>query len=190
VQIQILNITPSNPTGKNGKSYSKLEVAFKNLTFQGKVEGKQLMGFGATKPAHDALITAQPGEVYEIEIFKNDKGYNDWVNASKSIGAATAAGGSISPPTNSRPASTSATPSPKSTYETPEERAKKQIYIVRQSSLSNAIDLLSVGSKTRPDVKEVIAVASEFEAFVFGDKPADASFGDLDTMDDFPDMPQ
>lgn len=167
MQIQILTVTPSQKPSpkKPGTTYSALEVAFKNLTFQGKIEGKSLVGFGSNKPAYDALINAVPGEVYEITTVK-ENGYNTWTNATKGAAGASAAptgassGGSISRP--------SATTSPKSTYETPEERAKKQVYIVRQSSISNAIAVLSVGSKTRPDVKEVIDIASQLESYVFG----------------------
>jgi len=70
---------------------------------------------------------------------------------------------------NAAPTYTSAgtakpTTSPKSTYETPEERAKKQVYIVRQSSITAAI---GVGKK---NVADVIATAKEFEAYVFSDE--------------------
>lgn len=80
--------------------------------------------------------------------------------------------------------------SPKSTYETPEERAVKQIYIVRQSNIASAINLLSVGAKSAPPVDAVLEVAKQLEAHVFGStkeevKP-DMTFGDLDTMDDVP----
>ena len=53
---------------------------------------------------------------------------------------------------------------PKSTYETPEERAKKQVYIVRQSSITAALTML--GSKAK-DVATVIEVAKQFEDYVF-----------------------
>jgi hypothetical protein len=82
--------------------------------------------------------------------------------------------------------------SPKSTYETPEERAKKQIYIVRQSSIGSAIDMLSVGSKSPPKVDEVIAVAKQFEEYVFNMFPSSEvtdTFGDLEKPTDFDDVP-
>lgn len=123
------------------------------------------MGFGATKPAHDVLILAQSGETFEVEVKKNDNGYNDWISAVKSNGAASSA------PVNSRPAGgqsqTAATPAPRSNYETPEERAKKQVYIVRQSSISAAISTLAIGAKSKPDPKEVIEVAKQYESYVF-----------------------
>ena len=81
--------------------------------------------------------------------------------------------------------------SPKSTYETPEERAKRQVLIVRQSSLSSAIELLKTDKKS-PTVPEVLQVAKQFEAYVFGN---DDPFGleskepvnKLPTVDDLED---
>jgi hypothetical protein len=66
-----------------------------------------------------------------------------------------------------------ATPSPKSTYETPEERAKKQVYIVKQSSLSNAIALLNADGKNtitggkKYTKEDVFALAQELTDWVF-----------------------
>lgn len=58
--------------------------------------------------------------------------------------------------------------SPKSTYETPEERAKKQIYIVRQSSITASIVYLDLLKATKVDPLDVIQHAKVFEAYVFG----------------------
>jgi hypothetical protein len=57
-------------------------------------------------------------------------------------------------------------PSPKSTYETPEERAARQVLIVRQSSISSAVEF-AVAHKVK-DPQEVIAIAKQFEDYVFG----------------------
>lgn len=72
-----------------------------------------------------------------------------------------------------------------STYETPEERAKKQVYIVRQSSLSNALTALAIGAKTPPKPDEVIELARKYEDYVFG-KTSLPPIPD----ESFPDMPQ
>lgn len=162
------------------------------MTFQGKVEGRKLVGFGEGKAAYDVLLNAQPGDVYEITVVKNGA-YNNWTNAVKATAGATPvaspAGGTINgASTTARPAYTPAT---KSTYETPEERAKKQIYIVRQSSISNAIANLSVGAKAPPKGDEVLSLAKSFEEYVFGDvvdvvDKGPEGFKDLDTMDDIP----
>jgi len=55
-----------------------------------------------------------------------------------------------------------------SNYETPTERAKRQVYIVRQSSLSNAIALMAARSPkgAEVNVESVIEVAKQFEEYV------------------------
>lgn len=74
--------------------------------------------------------------------------------------------------------------SPKSTYETPEERAARQVMIVRQSSISSAINMLGI-SKKSISTDEVIAVAKEFEAYVMGkEEVGHPSFDDME--DDMP----
>lgn len=175
INITLLSVQITTvPTAKG--SYQVADVAYKNNTFQGKVEGKKVMSFGATAESFKSLAQAQPGQTYEVQIVKNDKGYNDWV----SMAAAGAA--SASAPQKASPSS--ATPAPKNTYETPEERAKRQISIVRQSSLSNAIATLSVGAKkVEPD--DVIAVAKKYESFVNGTVDV-AVAGGLTGFDDVP----
>lgn len=82
----------------------------------------------------------------------------------------------------------------KSSYPTDEERAKTQVYIVRQSNITAAINLLSVGSKTPPKLEDVISTAKVFENHVFGTsndplddtKPAVAAGHEFDDLDDMP----
>lgn len=160
MNITILSVQSITAQGAKGP-YQTLEVAFKNNTF-GKVESKKVMPFGAQKAVFDALANAQTGSTFDITVVKNDKGYNDWTAAKQAVP------GSI----NNATAVTSAKPTAgnavqvKSTYETPEERAKKQVYIIRQSSLSAAIGSLSVGAKSALKSSDVIAVAEEYYAWV------------------------
>jgi len=75
------------------------------------------------------------------------------------------------------------TPNPN---ETPEERAKKQVYIVRQSSLSNAISMLASNSvvlKKGFTTQDAIETARQFEAYVFGNDPIK---GLMEMEDDVP----
>jgi hypothetical protein len=170
----------TKPTAKG--SYQVADVAYKNNTFQGKVEGKKVMSFGASAQAFKVLAIAQPGETYEVTIVKNDKGYNDWTNLQKVDGAA--APQQQAAPAASKPGSV-ANASPRSTYETPEERAAKQVYIVRQSSIASAIAALSVGSKTAVKKEDVLTLAKDFESYVFGKAVAD---GGATGFDDIPDL--
>ena len=181
MNITILSVTIATvPTAKG--SYQVADVAYKNNTFQGKVEGKKVMSFGATANGFKALSTAQPGETYEVEVVKNDKGYNDWVSMQK---AGVGVGG---PQTGQTPqgiqGKTGASTTPRSTYETPEERAAKQVFIVRQSSLATAERMLSVGAKAPVKVEDVLTVAQKLEAYVFA-KP---KLGGESGFDDVPDF--
>lgn len=174
MNITILNVTvETKPTAKG--SYQVADVAYKNNSFQDKVEGKKVMSFGATAEAFKVLAIAQPGEKYSVNVVKNDKGYNDWVSMSKGVVEQAPATSTTSP----GGFKSSATASPRNTYETPEERALKQVYIVRQSSVANAITLLLAGAKTPPAVDTVIATAKQFETYVF-----DKGTG----FDDIPDL--
>lgn len=74
-------------------------------------------------------------------------------------------GGSVPQP------STPATPTPaasKGTWETAEERAKKQVMIVRQSSISAAINMFQHKSYDKISIVEadIVKVAKFFEAYV------------------------
>lgn len=166
MNITILSVQSTTQTSKAGKPYQQLEVAFKNNTF-GKIESKKLMPFGANKAAFDALANAAVGSVFEVTVVKNDAGYNDWTACVQ------AAPGSIN-----NAAVTPAKPTAgnqvqvKSTYETPEERAKKQVYIIRQSSLSSAISMLTPGAKSPIKLSEVTDVADELFAWVMQDPSA------------------
>jgi len=116
------------------------------------------MSFGNAAGVFARLTSAKPGDAFEIKSEKNDKGYWDW------IGIDNAGATSV---TAAKPAGNA---TPKSTYETAEERANRQVLIVRQSSLSNAIEYYKLNSKIFPTIEQVTELASYFEDFVFGKK--------------------
>jgi dihydroxyacetone kinase-like predicted kinase len=173
MEIQIISTSvETKPTAKG--SYQQLEVVFKNLSYQGKVESKKLMSFGANAAAFKTLSSAQSGQTFEVTVTKNAQGYNDWTSVTASAGVAPAA------------AAAKSTPAPKSTYETPEERAQRQVLIVKQSSLSAAVSTLSVGAKAvKPD--DVIALAQKYTDWVFGVESA-GNAGGATGFDDLPDF--
>ena len=168
IQIQVLSSTKVGAVAKNGKPYDKLDLAFKNLTFGNKVEGKVIMPFGSTKPAFETLSNAQGGQTFEITIVKSAAGYNDWTEAKPITVSAAAANTPTAPKASAASGS--------GTWASAEERAKVQVYIVRQSTISNAVAALSVGSKTPPAAAAVIEYAKTLEAHVFGKAVNDDSF--------------
>ena len=164
------------PTAKG--SYQTADVAYKNNSFQGKVEGKKVMSFGATKDSFATLATASPGESYEVTIVKNAAGYNDWVSMVKGEANAAPAAPTASKAPNA---------APKSNYETSEERAQRQVYIIRQSSLTNAVSTLAVGSKAAPSPDAVVNLAQRYVDFVLnGAAGALVTTVDKVTIEDMP----
>jgi len=151
-----VNQTENEDKGK----YQQLTVCYTDLN-SGKDFTYKLMSF-LNKAGYELLKSAKKGDEFHVVCNKNDKGYWQWDEIYKS---------------GEQVKTTKASPSPRSTYETPEERARKQLYIVRQSSLTNAIAMLQAAAdkKTPINVDTVIHVAQKFEDYVFG----------INTNDDF-----
>lgn len=172
MQIEVVDVNRSDAMGKNGKSYGVLQVAYRA---DGKMQEKKLMSF-SNPNVFKHIEKMQKGETVNVTTEKDQNGYWQW----------TAIGNDATPqsaPSSSGGSQAATTRVTGSNYETKEERAIKQRYIVRQSSLSNAIDSLSVGAKSPLHHADVIAVARHFEEWVFSEntKPAlDAIVEDLE----------
>lgn len=164
-QIQILSISKIPAKTNKQKDYMQLEIAYKDLK-DNKVVGKKLTPFYDSASIYKELENAETGEVYTITQEKlpggDGKDYWTWLKAEKGAAGSTPVAITSAP-------STASTQVSKGNYETAEERAKKQVYIVRQSSISNAIDTLSIGSKSvNPD--QVIEVAEKYFNYVINGK--------------------
>lgn len=173
LHIEILTVgTPVfTKTARGG--YNSLEVAFKNHSFEGKVEGKKLVDFNdkavfeffkGLKQGDQVLVTKEKGETDQ---------FWRWVEASLSDGTVPAKAPQASPEVNtsgpSKPVGSTGRVTG-SNYETPEERAKKQVYIVRQSSLTTAIELFKAVGNQNIQATDVIEMAKVFEQYVL-EKP-------------------
>lgn len=146
------------------KGRSKYEVATVTYTTdRGENKQKKVMSF--SNPAVFAVAKgAISGQQYEITYTPGDQYYN-WATMKAAGGDAPAA-----TPGARAPAAAGSTPV-KSTYETPEERKIKQMYIIKQSSIASAIELLTAGLKPGSDrvaTADVLNVAQEFVDFVYG----------------------
>jgi len=152
MQVEIVNVTENQKTNKAGRGYTELEVIYKGD--DGKASTKKIMSF--SNPAvFKAIQSAKNGDKLEIKTQKDDNGYWQWTG----IGGGSSGGATST-------ASQPATKVVGSNYETKEERAIKQRYIVRQSSLTTALAVLSVGAKS-VDKQAVLDLAKEFEEWVF-----------------------
>jgi hypothetical protein len=168
--INIVDVgSPNTHAAKNGRSYQSIEVTYKNE--QGQVANKKLMSF-SNPSVFNYIKELTKGAQVNVTTTKDANGYWQWTG----IGG----DGSVATP-ESKPATGGRVTG--SNYETKEERAARQVYIIRQSSLSTAVDLLGQGSK----VADVIATAKEFEAYVFAKESnptKEVNFDDLE--DDIP----
>ena len=174
MQIQVISC--SKPEWKEKPPKSKWQEV--NLTFAaaGKTQVKKFLSFN---PIFNKVKEMEEGEQYEVSMQKNDAGYWDWTAVEK-LSSANGPVESSAPFTPDAPKQMSRP----STYETAEERAKKQVYIIRQSSLANAISLLAANGGKKNTVEEVVATAQQFADFVFGIEVESKSVFDME--DDLP----
>ena len=167
MNIQVISVEAV----KKGK-FDCVNVNFKNLE-NGKTSMKPVMSFHG---AFDVMKNAKEGQEYNVKAEKDKNDYWVWGAASEGVVGTLKAYGS-------RPVSQ---PAPKSTFETPEERARKQVYIVRQSSLATAVELFSVQGNTEANAQEVIEVADQFAKYVLDVSPDRLMVGIIDMKNDVP----
>lgn len=192
MQVEIINIVP--PVSKG--SYAQLEAVYRK---DGKVEGKKFFDF-KHKDVFDALVAAKPGEFYEVETAKeagkDGKEYWQWVSITTSSGEASSATGKSArspavPASSGRNAGTTTGRVTGSNYETPDERAARQRYIVRQSAITAAIALLTHNSpKGVVTSEDVLNQALEFYNFVFTEPPVGTEAATKAIMDMDNDIPE
>jgi hypothetical protein len=155
MRVKILDVNVETVTkGKN--SYQKAAVTY---TYNGEARTQNVMSF--TNPAVFKAVKEKVGQEAEVTVIKNGAGYNTW-SAVEDVGTAPAASAASSP-------ATGPTRVIGNNYETPAERATRQVYIIKQSSLSTAV-ALAASNKEKATPAEIIANAQQFVDWVF-DKP-------------------
>lgn len=135
---------------KDGKWF-KIDIEYTREG--GKPSKRTLVAVGDTKKVIEAFREdGAEGCDFEVKIEKDGEFYN-WVGVEKmdksAAPAATAYKG-------------------KSTYETPEERARKNVSIARQNALTNAVNYFSA-KDGKATVDQILSVATEFAAFTLGE---------------------
>lgn len=175
--IKIVAVEVNNATTKTGKDYKFLDVMFKNVSFDNKAESKKIMPFGS-KEVFATLEAAKAGDVFTVLREKDKDGYWQWIGiAAGNVTLETTM------PTDTKPAQ-AATAAPKSNFETAEERAKRQMLIVRQSATSTAVEFLNHNKKnyTMQDLLDTADILYNY-AFQTGIKVPTAALPDLGDED-------
>lgn len=139
------------------KGRTKYGKATVDYLFKGEARQQKIMSFA--NPEVFKKVQELVGQDVEVELAKNDAGYSEWKSI-QSAGTAdtTTTDGGAKAPVNRVSGSN---------YETKEERAARQVLIVKQSSLSAAVATLSPGAKGALDPKAVIETAQEYADWVF-----------------------
>ena len=165
MQVNVVDVSNLNThTAKNGREYQSVEVMYKND--QGQAQNKKLMSF-ANPSVFKAAQAWNKGDVVHVSTEKDTNGYWQWT----AVGNADSVSDKRSDdaPATQGNAAKPATRVSGSNYETKEERAVRQVMIVRQSSLSNAVATLGIeGSKATAN--DVINLAKLYEQFVLAGK--------------------
>lgn len=152
--------------GEGRKKYGKATV---NYSYNGEARRQNIMSF--SNPDVFKKVQELTGATVEVEVGKNDKGYSEWRSISVGVSNASNAGS---------PAATATTRVSGSNYETKEERAARQVLIVKQSSLSAAVATLTPGAKAALDANAVLELAQKYSDWVFA-KP---ELGGVEEMSD------
>jgi (p)ppGpp synthase/HD superfamily hydrolase len=182
--ITVVSVEPKTATSSTGKPYNLVEVIYKNNTFGDKIDTAKINQYSQI---FALAKTLQPGQSYEVVKEKNAAGFYQWLAVTPTVAgvAATSPAAAYVAKVNGQPApqtTTAPQASVNRSFESHEERAAKQVYIVKQSSLSNAISTLAIGSKTTPDKEKVIELAQAYTDFVFGKQALVDMPNDLDDV--------
>lgn len=161
----VISVAVDTDVKKNGGgSYKGWELIYKSDGGDVRTIAKPIQGLRFNAPLKAQLEGLVAGEQFTLEQEKNAGGFYDvksitkgWVEGQPSL--PTSSGG--------KPAGAD-----KSTayagrdFESKDERTARQRLIVRQSSLSAAVSILTVGAKS-VDKEQVKSLANELTAFVF-----------------------
>ena len=151
-----------NATVKGQKgTYKGAELIYKDLSDgTNKTKAFHENAFKFNAALKNGLENLAVGDEFTAVLEKKDEFWN-WVSVSKGVNGV---------PANKATSTNAPAKSAPSTYATADERAQTQVYIVRQSSITNALKLLELQGNKKVVVGDVLEVAEQLEAWVFGKK--------------------
>jgi hypothetical protein len=133
-----------------------------NYSAKGEPKQKTIMSF-SNPSAYNTIKGLAGGDEIEVTFVKDDKYFN-WATVERVAGVVQG--------TNDKPQDSTVKAQPvvrTSTYETPEERAKKQVYIIKQSCLAQANAYSANRTDGYPTVNETLGIAQQFLDWVMDD---------------------
>ena len=174
MQVNVVDVSTLNThQAKNGRQYQSIEVMYKND--QGQAQSKKLMSF-ANPAVFKAAQAWQKGDVVHVSTEKDANGYWQWT-AVGDAGDVTDTRSDTAAPAQAQASSTK-TRVTGSNYETKDERAARQVMIVRQSSLANAVSTLAIAG-SQASANDVISLAKLYEGYVLAESTQADSIDDI-----------
>jgi hypothetical protein len=159
-----------------GGTYKGCRLAYRDENGALKEKGFSDQAFKFIPQVKTTLMNLKVGEQFTAEVLKEGDYWN-WKSVQAGGAPAQIADKDIPATGKSAPYQ-----APKSTYATAEERAQTQVYIVRQSTLTQAVALVAANApyfKKERTPADVIAIAKEFESHVMGIHFDDGTLGGM-----------
>lgn len=143
-------------TKAQGGTYKGAEIVFKDAN--GKVQTKNIHenGLKYAPAVKNGLESLEPGDNFTVEMEKKDDFWT-WISIKKGIEQEEKQNTTLQQSTTTKSTS----------WETAEERAARQKFIVRQSSLTNAVAFLVLQGRTHATEEDVLETATTFYNWVF-----------------------
>lgn len=159
--FQSVSITDEKKPGAK-QGYQKAVVIY---TYNGEPRKQTIVSF-SNPGIFKQIQELQQGQEIEVDVIKNAGGFNEWKSIATGDSAPAANKGT---PTNAA----GVTKVTGSNHESKEERAARQVLIVKQSSLSAAVASLTPGAKAPLDPDQVMAIAQNYVDWVFAQDEED-----------------
>ena len=159
----VISVGVNVPVKKQGGgTYQGSELVYKSADGEVRSIAKPVTGLRFNKALEAALGELNAGDVFTLTQEKNQAGYNDVKSIEKGDvrGATTSVANHTPAPSGSAQTNR--------TFESADERALRQRLIVRQSSLTAAIEILKNGDKKTPlNLDNVTALANDLMLWVY-----------------------
>jgi hypothetical protein len=174
VQAKLMEVEMDVNIAKNGGgSYRGTRIVYRDAEGSLKEQNIHSNALRFNPGLKQSIIGLSPGDAFTM--LKEKEG-EFWNVKSISKGVVQEAVSTKAGATSEGKASTS----PRSTYETPEERARRQVLIVRQSSVSSAIAYAAT-QKSPMKIEEILKIAAQINDFVFDNESGDGSIDDIES---------
>jgi hypothetical protein len=162
-----------NPQAKvkkqGGGTYDAWELVYRTPENEVKTLAKPVQGLRFNAALKNTLSSLAAGDEFTAMLEKNANGYFDVQSVEKGLKNVqeTVSREAAQPDGNRQPARAGRVTG--SNYETPEERAKRQVLIVRQSSIGTAVEALKLTGRVPEKIEEIFDLAKEIEKYVWKD---------------------